>query len=148
MTQFFGRANTDGGRSLSLAGRAAGVSLLCLVLAGGYARAGEGEAEGEGARRQITVSGQGLVSVRPDVVRVQLGLRVKAVAIGEVVRCGEGLPDRFIQRQHYIGVGNEFPGRLAVGIDTRLPASGLILSEFLRQGLAGAFQCIAFLLLR
>ena len=85
MMQVFGRANTDGGRSLSLAGRVAGVSLLCLVLAGGDARAGEGEAEGEGARGQITVSGQGLVSVRPDVVRVQLGLRVKAVAIGEAM---------------------------------------------------------------
>ena len=45
MTQFFGRATTDGGRSLSLAGRVAGVSLLCLVLAGGDARAGEKEEE-------------------------------------------------------------------------------------------------------
>ncbi|MEC7842950.1 MAG: SIMPL domain-containing protein [Candidatus Latescibacterota bacterium] len=104
MTQFFGRATTDGGRSLSLAGRVAGVSLLCLVLAGGDARAGEGEAEGEGARRQITVSGQGLVSVRPDVVRVQLGLRVKAVAIGEAMEQNRLLMTRIVDSLREVGI--------------------------------------------
>ena len=104
MTQFFGRANTVGGRSLSFAGRAAGVSLVCLVLAGGDARAGEGEAERERARRQITVSGQGLVSVRPDVVRVQLGLRVKDVAIGEAMKQNRLLMTRIVDSLREVGI--------------------------------------------
>ena len=35
--------------------------------------------------RHITVSGRGQVSVRPDVVRVRLGVRVKAIAVGDAM---------------------------------------------------------------
>ena len=93
MTQFIGSVAARRGRSRSLAARTV-LPFLCLALARGEVSAGEGEGEVSG--REITVSGQGLVSVRPDVVRVQLGLRVKAATVGEAMEQNRVLMARII----------------------------------------------------
>ena len=70
------------------------LSLLVCCLAVGEVRAAEGGEEA--GQRLITVTGRGMVNVRPDVVRVRLGLRVKASTVGEAMEQNRVLMTRII----------------------------------------------------